>query len=344
MTAYIKRLTVATVLLLTVILLTETRSFPLEALEAERGNPASAAGSDLFSTKPARMQLAPEKDNVSPVKLAREKFIPKCAAVNVMAAELKKLKSERGKVLVINNDIYVEDEPDIINAMRQVFLSVDRGPCRQILIEGRIIESSTAFAEKIASQQFMKQSNGSGPTGDGKLNIFVLNEKGLKLLAETLATEESPSDAAWVRTVSKPHMKTGNDLEAIIRHGRQLPRCSSCTSYNEFIMDVTIKPHIEEAEDEISLDIGFLDTSPERLDCTLMPAGCPKKVRAKITVKAGETVVLNGVLIDNQADGSSAPSLLPLSDYWLRDYNQLDEKQKRELLIFITPAIKEFDI
>jgi len=83
--------------------------------------------------------------------LEKKVFIPKYAPIGQVATELNKLKTERGKIVSIGNDIYVEDKPEAIEAMSKAFINIDRaGP--QILIEARVIEADAAFMESLGAK------------------------------------------------------------------------------------------------------------------------------------------------------------------------------------------------
>lgn len=57
---------------------------------------------------------------------ARKVFTPKVLPVVAVKAELDKIRSGNGKITVIGNDIYAEDEPCAIKVMAQIFQRVDR--------------------------------------------------------------------------------------------------------------------------------------------------------------------------------------------------------------------------
>lgn len=59
-------------------------------------------------------------------QLMTARFTPQHVQVDVVRAELAGIKSERGKIMLIGNDIEVEDEPCVIKVMAQVFQRVDR--------------------------------------------------------------------------------------------------------------------------------------------------------------------------------------------------------------------------
>jgi Type II secretory pathway, component HofQ len=58
---------------------------------------------------------------------SKKVFMPKNAPIKTVAAELNEMRSERGKMVIIGNDIYVEDEPEAVSMMVQAFMRLDRG-------------------------------------------------------------------------------------------------------------------------------------------------------------------------------------------------------------------------
>lgn len=82
---------------------------------------------------------------------AKKKCTSRQGAVSKVAGAFNKLKSEGGKIVVVGDDIYVEDEPEAIAAMARSFIHLDRAVEPQVFIEVRIIEPDAAFVEFLAA-------------------------------------------------------------------------------------------------------------------------------------------------------------------------------------------------
>ena len=102
----------------------------------------SGRNRQLAAEKVAAMQLTP---------LAKKVFTPKYASIGQVATELNKFKTERGKIVSIGKDIYVEDKPETIEAMSKAFKGLDQAAPR-ILIEARVVEADAAFMESLGAK------------------------------------------------------------------------------------------------------------------------------------------------------------------------------------------------
>lgn len=63
-----------------------------------------------------------EGEQVLVARLFTPKYIPAAA----LGAELSKIKSERGRVVVVGGDVYVEDYPSIVGGQTREFQTLDR--------------------------------------------------------------------------------------------------------------------------------------------------------------------------------------------------------------------------
>ncbi|MDR1871388.1 MAG: type IV pilus secretin PilQ [Deltaproteobacteria bacterium] len=101
-------------------------------------------------------------DPSAKVTLVKDVFTPKYSSVSSVAAEMDKYKSMRGRVRVIGNDIYVEDDVETFKTLRQIFQRNDK-VTKQILIEARIVEATTDFTQTLGVRWGGYGSNMQGP-------------------------------------------------------------------------------------------------------------------------------------------------------------------------------------
>jgi len=294
--------------------------------------------------------------------LTRKVFTPKYSPISMVTTELSKLKSNRGKIVSIGNDIYAEDDPNSIATMTQVFMRIDR-VARQILIEARIIEASTTFIEKLGVRWSAKYDGGgvsdAAPgeaTGaldfykTGSLGFGFLNKANTLLLDATISASETSSDA---RTISAPRIMAANDQEVSIRQGQQIPYTSGSSAttaanvqFKDVVMELKVKPHIEENGQIVTLDINLTnDTADTSGGSDSEPAINTREAKTKLMVKDGETVVIGGIIVDSQTTGiDRVPGLhrIPILGWMFQDRSLTN--QKSEMLIFITANIIPINI
>ena len=305
--------------------------------------------------------LAERRAALALAPLAKKVFTPKYAPISTVTNELNKLKSSRGKIVSIGNDIYVEDEPGAIGTMSQVFLRVDK-VAKQILIEARIIEASTTFVNSLGINWNVNYNKGlSGTPGDvtGSLDVSnngaalgfgFLNKANSLLLNATVTASETSSDA---RTISAPRIMAANDQEVSIKQGKQIPYKSGSSAttaanvqFKEVVMELKVTPHIEENGQIITLDIELTnDTEDQAAGAGEEPAINTREAETKLMVKDGETVVIGGIIVDTQTDGiSRVPGMhrIPILGWLFQQKNIKNDKS--EMLIFITANIIPINI
>ncbi len=316
----------------------------------------------LRAIRAGRDQAAAEaraRDALMP--LAKKVFTPKYAPVGQVAMELDKIKTVRGKIVTIGNDIYAEDEPGALATMSQIFLRVDR-VARQILIEARIIEATATFVNALGIKWNATYKGGGGLTSastnpgeasgsidvskDGAaLGFGFLNRAQSLLLNASVTASETSSDA---RTISAPRIMAANDQEVSIKQGKQIPYKSGSSAttaanvqFKEVVMELKVKPHIEENGQIITLEIELTNDTPDAsAGAGEEPAINTREAETKLMVKDGETVVIGGIIVDNQTDGvSRVPGVhrIPILG-WLFQQRTI-QTDKSEMLIFITANI-----
>ncbi|MDR2946123.1 MAG: type IV pilus secretin PilQ [Candidatus Adiutrix sp.] len=299
--------------------------------------------------------------------LSKKVFTPKYSPVSVVTTELTKLKGERGKISAIGNDIYVEDDPSALATMTQVFMRIDR-VAKQILIEARIIEASTTFVERLGIRWGIGTHETAGEvitTGEitggdlvgsadfsagGRLGFAFLNKTGSLLLNASITASETSSDA---KTISAPRIMAANDQEVSIRQGQQIPYTSGSSAttaanvqFKDVVMELRVKPHIEENGQIVTLDINLKNDTPANSGgAESEPAINTREATTKLMVKDGETVVIGGIIVDQQTTGiDRVPGLhrVPILGWLFQDRSI--NNQKSEMLIFITANIIPLNI
>lgn len=290
--------------------------------------------------------------------LSKKVFTPKYSPISTLAEELNKIKSSRGKIVAIGNDIYVEDDPATLATMTQIFMRIDR-VARQILIEARIIEATTSFMEKLGIQWSATYKGGGGVGGGNpgnasgnidiaqgaKLGFGFLNKANSLLLNAKVSASETASEA---RTISAPRIMAANDQSVSIKQGQQIPYKSGSSAttaanvqFKDVVMELSVKPHIEENGQIVTLDIEITNDTPDASGGSESePAINTRSAKTQLMVKDGETVVIGGIIVDNQTTGvDRVPGLhrLPILGWLFKEQSLTNTKS--EMLIFITANI-----
>jgi type IV pilus assembly protein PilQ len=309
------------------------------------------------------------------VPLAKKIFTPKYASVSALASEMEKGKSMRGSVRVIGNDIYVEDDYQAMEALTEIFSRNDK-VTKQILIEGRIVEASTSFTQSLGvrwgagydhvqgggsnlSNRSYAQLNPGLATGEftpgeiygavtqnegvARLGVGFLNKAGTLLLNAELNASESLNET---KTIASPRIMASNDVEVSIKQGTQFPSVTpatannpATTTYIEAFLELKVKPHIEENGEIVTLEIMITkDSIPPNSGADAQIE--TKEAETTLMVKNGETVVIGGIITDDQNTiNERVPGLhaIPILG-WLFQTKGI-QNEKRELLIFITANI-----
>ena len=308
-----------------------------------------------------RERAAAEREaRIAQAPLMKKVFTPKYAPVSNVSGELNKLKSVRGKISAIGNDIYVEDDPSTIATMTQVFMRVDK-VAKQILIEARIIEASSTFVENLGiswgadyrsdnalgtdykpGSSFGQADIGSGAAA---IDFSFLNKANSLLLNAKINASETSAEA---RTISAPRIMAANDQEVSIKQGQQIPYKSGSSAttaanvqFKEVVMELKVKPHIEENGQIITLEIELTnDTADQSGGAGEEPAINTREAETILMVKDGETVVIGGIIVDSMSTGiSRVPGVhrIPILGWLFQDRSI--NNVKSEMLIFITANI-----
>ncbi|MDL2226336.1 type IV pilus secretin PilQ [Deltaproteobacteria bacterium OttesenSCG-928-M10] len=318
----------------------------------------------LQGIQAGRQRIAAERAAAAAqAPLTKKVFTPKYAPIGMVAGELTKIKSSRGKIVSIGNDIYVEDDPGTLASMTQIFMRIDR-VARQILIEARIIEATSSFIENIGVNWNLKYDGGglSGAGTPGKatgsidiakgatLGFGFLNKANSLLLNANISASETSSEA---RTISAPRIMAANDQEVSIKQGKQIPYKSGSSAttaanvqFKDVVMELKVKPHIEENGRIVTLDIKLTNDTPDASSGTNEePAINTREAETKLMVKDGETVVIGGIIVDNQStayDRVPGVHRIPILGWLFQERGISNDKS--EMLIFITANIIPINI
>jgi type IV pilus assembly protein PilQ len=327
----------------------------------------------LISERKIR-QEAQQLDTEEKEILVRRIWTPKYAPVDTMLALLTPLKSQRGSIKLIGNDIFIEEREDVARLMEAVLQKNDT-VTKQILIEARIVEAQTNFTKNIGVNWGGRWEDKNKNLG-GLLNPDALSGtlafEGLSGASRTAVNLISPPSVGLSlgmffqtaaldlnaqlyameqtgegRIVSAPRILANNDQEVYIKQGQSIPYETLGTltepskiDYKEAELKLAVTPHIEENGEIITMAIKVTKDTPDFSLSTRNPPINTREAQTKLMVRDGETVVIGGIIIDEKSNATNripAMHKIPILGWLFKNYSVQDSKT--ELLIFITAHI-----
>ncbi|GAB6100360.1 hypothetical protein JCM16358_22390 [Halanaerocella petrolearia] len=245
-----------------------------------------------------------------------------------------------------------------MKAIAKVIKKLDQ-PQRQVIIEARIEDVSYdklkdlginwSFAQEGSAGEKVWDSdtggsNGSGVLPSGRLNIGDVSMNYNSIIKALKSTGDST-------TLANPRIATVDGKEAVIDVGREVPivkkeadkdagTTTTSVSFKNVGTVLRLTPQIN-SNDQIRLNI-----KPEVSSVYDWQGDYPvintKKVETNIIVEDGKTIVIGGLISESEIEKLSEVPLLssvPIFGKLFQSRNKT--KEKRELIIFITPKILE---
>ncbi|MRR53554.1 MAG: type IV pilus secretin family protein [Deltaproteobacteria bacterium] len=292
------------------------------------------------------------------------------ASVTDVAGQFQSFKSERGTISVDNrtNRVIVTDVEPAIEKMANLLKALDI-PEKQVLIEARIVEASSSFAQDLGIQWGIHYRDASASTlginslntGFGGIVTNVASATGLPAasaaggalglsfgkLTSNIQVDLRLSAAAengQVKIISTPKVVTLNNKSAKISQGQMIPYSTvsaegTKTEFVEAALTLEVTPHIT-ADGNVSMKIKATNNSAGSAATGVAPPINKKEATTELLVQSGETTVIGGIYVDTETNtDSGVPFLMdiPILGWLFKSNNQ--QKTKSELLIFITPKI-----
>ncbi len=295
------------------------------------------------------------------------------ASVDDMKGYLSDIKSDRGSIIADsrNKQLIVRDVAAVLVQMQEMILQIDK-PERQVMIEARIVEANTNFSRSLGVKwNFDYQQDGiSGDesitvndvaTGmGGAFLIPVLNPAaagfatkiGISALEQQLNIDlrlSALENSGEGKIISTPRITTLNGVKAIISQGTKIPFSTvsdqgTDVKFENAELKLEVTPEIN-PDGTILLDINVSNSAVG----TVVPTATgdavsidEKKAQTKVLVRNGQTTVIGGIVIEDERDASTGVPILkdiPVLGHLFKSTTKT--RDRRELLIFITPRIVE---
>lgn len=276
------------------------------------------------------------------------------------------------------NTLMISDIPKKITQMRELIDVIDR-PVDQVLIEGRIVIATDTFARDLGvkfgvggQKQYGDNTAtiGSGTTGNTNatrgLNInlpagtytdgtagtlaYTLLGTNFNIDLELSALQEEGRG----EVISNPRIVTANQREGIIKQGKEVGYVTVTGSglggvatpnvqFKEVLLELKVTPTITD-DDRVFLNMNVKKDEVERY-ITLegygsVPEINRREINTAVLVDNGQTVVIGGVYeITDRKSISKVPFLGDIPFLGNLFKKRGTQKQKAELLVFITPKV-----
>lgn len=275
------------------------------------------------------------------------------------------LLSERGQVAVDErtNTLLISETAAKLQEIRRLIDRLDI-PVRQVLIESRIVVATRDFARNIGVSASAQDEAviGDGIVGSDKdvtsgftVNLPVASPAGtistsiigsgfnLDLALSALESEERGE------IISSPRVITANGKEARIDQGVEIPYLEAASSgaatvsFKEAVLSLTVTPQITPDERVVMDLLVTQDTQGQAVNVQgggQVPSIDTRSLATQVLVDNGETVVLGGIYEQEQRDTTDQIPVLgdiPLLGVFFRTTGK--QRDKRELLLFVTPKI-----
>ena len=277
------------------------------------------------------------------------------------------LLSDRGSVIIDErtNTIILTDVPDKIAGFKRMLNQIDI-PVKQVLIEARIVRASSDFRRELGVSW--------GVVGNDAVNFNAISDPNQMLtgvLASDLGIENSPTALSlgylsnnllidlelnaleaggFGEIVSQPKILTADKTQASIKSGVEIPYQAVTTSSNtaggvvqtqfkEAVLKLQVTPQIT-PDNRVIMDILVQQDSVGSFTVNAEPAINITEITTQALVGNGQTLVLGGIFQSEELSGiEEVPVLgdIPLLGNLFK--KQMRAKDKREILIFITPKI-----
>jgi type IV pilus assembly protein PilQ len=289
--------------------------------------------------------------------------------VKLFSDEKQKILSKRGSAIsdARTNMLFVQDTPSRLEEIRQFIKLIDV-PVRQVLIEARFVEAKEAFNHQLGGRLAYTgpdQTAGGGFTvGNGQrgavtragslnlpgpsslgakggLTLMLFNAAATKTL--TLELMAATTDGTS-KNIASPRVVTADKTEANIESGVEIPYLQASSSgatnvaFKKAVLSLVVTPQIT-PENHVSMQLQLKQDKVGQIFYGV-PSIDTKKVNTTVLVDNGGTVVIGGIY--TQADTDDTTGIVGLKDIpilgWLFK-NSVLTKEKKELLVFITPKI-----
>lgn len=225
-------------------------------------------------------------------------------------------------------------------------------PIQQIMIEARLAAVDSDFehelglnfsTQSLQQQQSSQHSSLKLPTYTTGMHSIAMTKLADTLLLDVkLAALEKNGHA---ELISSPSLFTSNQQAASIEAGEEVPyqevseNGGTAITFKRAVLGLKVTPQVLPGNN-ILLQLQINQDRPSNKMVLGVPTINTRQIVTNVLVKTGQTIVLGGIYETNQENGQRRLPLisqLPLIGELFKEHHS--RKNKRELLVFVTPKI-----
>ncbi len=288
---------------------------------------------------------------------------------------LKALKSDDGTVQINRTGglIYLMDRPKKVDAMVRFLDALSEALNRQVFIEAKIMEVRLTDRQQLGIDWTSVNAAFTSSSGffvdnfnmnfNGGSTLALAGESALGMVVDFLRTQGE------VAVISNPHLALMNGRSALLTVGFQFPYGDvdgvdrdedtkvvtfgtsikravlglqfgiSVQISEQGMVTMNIVPTITRIQEEADVELPTSSTTVQTIKNPIIDL---QEIATTVRVQAGNTLVLAGLISqtkDLEHQGLTGLESLPFIGNWFRHVD--DKLQTRELVIFITPHMRD---
>lgn len=251
------------------------------------------------------------------------------------------------------NSIWIEDEKDRLNKIRDFLKSIDV-PVKQVLIEARVVNVDENFTRELGLEfgttKGTENKANDGLTMDlpsvstdiGHFSFTLARLNSGTLLDMELSALESEGHG---KVISRPKLITLDREPAYIDSGESIPyqertsQGNTNIAFKKAVLALKVTPIIV-SRNKILLHINVNQDKVSIFNVQGVPAIDTQEIKTQVLVNDKQTVVLGGIYEQNKDNIiTKIPVLGSIPIVGLLFRHKTSETKRKELLIFITPQI-----
>jgi len=276
------------------------------------------------------------------------------------------------------NTLWIQDTPEKLNEISKLIQKLDI-PIKQVLIEARIVSIDEKYEQELGIRFGLTRpgnnltgtfsganalagntnpasisnpldrlnvdlpaANTGNPNGAASMGLALATLGGGTLLDLELSALESEGGG---EIISSPQLMTANEQPATILSGQEIPYQQSIgngatsTSFQKAVLSLTVTPQIT-PQGKLILTLQVNQDRPSTTLIKGVPAIETRQIQTQVLVDNGQTIVLGGIYEQNkQNQVERVPFLGELPYIGSLFRHTYTKKDRRELLIFVTPKV-----
>jgi len=260
-----------------------------------------------------------------------------------------------------NNSLLVHATPYEYQKIERILRKLDV-VATQVLIEASIIEVTLVDDLEYGLEWAFNNNLGGGDTGSGLLDLGggVAPKAGFSYTftngaGDFTAVLNALAQKSLINVISTPSVLVLDNHTAAIHVGDQQPIQGQSTitnggnvqnsiSYKDTGVKLQVTPAVNDGG-LVTLDIDQSVTDVGNVDAaTRQRSFLERNVSSRVAVRSGESIVLGGLIRDNETEGrSGVPLLMDIPVVGSLFSTTTQASSRTELLIFITPRVMESD-